>query len=86
VSEANADAQAELNRILKENNERYRVEEDRRKRENDELIRLNDTIEEEMKQIVEDYNQNKRQVTKMLMDQILIVNIEVPKVVQQKFE
>ena len=86
MSEANADAQAELNRILKENNERYRVEEDRRKRENDELIRLNDTIEEEMKQIVEDYNQNKRQVTKMLMDQILIVNIEVPKVVQQKFE
>ena len=71
---------------MKEFSERFRTEEEARKRHNEELIRAQDTVEEDIKQIRADYEQNKRQVVKMLLDQILIVNIEVPKVVQQKFE
>jgi hypothetical protein len=40
----------------------------------------------EVIQIKQDFDQNKRQVIKMLLDQILVVNLEVPKVVQQKFD
>ena len=86
VGEANTDAQQELNRQLKEFNERFTVEESQRKRENEAIIRAQDTVEKELEEIRESYVQNKRQVVKMLMDQILIVNIEVPKVVQQRYE
>ena len=86
VGDANTDAQQELNRFLKEFNERFRMEEDQRKRDNEELIRAQDNVEAELVEIQADYEQNKRQVLKMLLDQILLVNIEVPKVVQQKFE
>jgi hypothetical protein len=86
VGDANTDAQQELNRFLKEFNERYRIEEDQRKKENEDLIRAQDTVEEELVQIRADFEQNKRQVIKMVLDQILIVNIEVPKVVQQRFD
>lgn len=86
VGEANTDAQAELNRHFKEFNEKYRIEEDQRKSENERVIRAQDTIEHELQEIRDDYEANKKQVVKMLLDQILGVNIEVPKVVQQKFE
>lgn len=39
-----------------------------------------------MDEIVADYEQNKRGVIKMLVDQIVVVNVEVPKVVQQRYE
>ena len=47
---------------------------------------MNDQVEDELAEIIADYEQNKRQVIKMLLDQILIVNTDVPKVVQQRFE
>lgn len=47
---------------------------------------MNDQVEDELAEIRADYEQNKRQVIKMLLDQILIVNTDVPKVVQQRFE
>jgi hypothetical protein len=50
------------------------------------LIAEQDNIQHEIDGIEQLYEQNKRQVVKMLLDQILNVNIEVPKVVQQKFE
>ena len=43
-------------------------------------------MDEELREIRADYEQNKRRVVEMLLQQILVVNIEVPKVVQQKFE
>lgn len=43
-------------------------------------------VDEELREIRADYDKNKRKVVDMLLRQILEVNIEVPKVVQQKFE
>ena len=71
-----------MNKFFKEFTERYRIEEDQRKKENEDLILAQDNVEEEIQEIQADFEQNKRQVIKMLLDQILIVNIEVPKVVQ----
>lgn len=59
---------------------------EQRKSENEAIIARCNEVDEELREIRADYEQNKRQVVKMLLDQILIVNIEVPKVVQQKFE
>jgi hypothetical protein len=59
---------------------------EQRKSENQAIIERCNQVDEELNEIRADYEQNKRQVVKMLLDQILIVNIEVPKVVQQKFE
>ncbi len=42
--------------------------------------------EEDIKVIKQDFETNKRQVIKMLLDQILGVSLEVPKVVQQRYE
>jgi hypothetical protein len=50
------------------------------------VISQQDQVGEEIEEIKRDYEQNKRAVIKMLMDQILGVNIDVPKVVQQKYE
>ncbi|TNV85448.1 hypothetical protein FGO68_gene12834 [Halteria grandinella] len=86
MNDANSDAQIEINAFANEFKQRFLVEESQRKAHNDDLIRAQDNIAEEMAEIEEQYEQNKRQVVKMLLDQILIVNIEVPKVVQQKFE
>ena len=47
---------------------------------------MNDQVEDELAEIRANYEQNKRQVIKMLLDQILIVNTDVAKVVQQRFE
>jgi hypothetical protein len=43
-------------------------------------------VDDELREIRADYDKNKRKVVDMLLRQILEVNIEVPKVVQQKFE
>ncbi len=43
-------------------------------------------VDDELREIRADYDRNKRKVVDMLLRQILEVNIEVPKVVQQKFE
>ena len=59
---------------------------EQRKSENQAIIERCNQVDDELNEIRADYEQNKRQVVKMLLDQILIVNIEVPKVVQQKFE
>lgn len=59
---------------------------EQRKSENEAIIERCNQVDDELREIRADYEQNKRQVVKMLLDQILIVNIEVPKVVQQKFE
>ncbi len=57
-----------------------------KKRENAELSQYDEEVKLEVIQIKQDFDQNKRQVIKMLLDQILVVNLEVPKVVQQKFD
>ena len=80
------DARVELNRREKEAAERFTVEEAERRRLNQEVISQQDQVGEEIEEIKKDCEQNKRAVIKMLMDQILGVNIDVPKVVQQKFE
>ena len=80
------DAQSELNRLRKEFDERYALEEAEKKRLNQEVISELGKIGEELAEIKKDYEENKRSVIKMLMDQILVVNVDVPKVVQQKYE
>lgn len=80
------DARVELNRREKEAAEKFTGEEAERRRLNHEVISQQDQVGEEIEEIKRDYEQNKRAVIKMLMDQILGVNIEVPKVVQQKYE
>ena len=50
------------------------------------IIERCNQVDEELREIRADYEQNKRRVVEMLLQQILVVNIEVPKVVQQKFE
>ena len=80
------DARVELNRREKEAAERFTGEEAERRRLNQEVISQQDQVGEEIEEIKKDCEQNKRAVIKMLMDQILGVNIDVPKVVQQKFE
>ncbi len=66
--------------------EEYKGEELRRKAHNNKLIEENSHIEAEIVEINKNYLQHKDQVVAMLLDQILAVNIEVPKVVQQRFE
>ena len=80
------DAQSELNRLRKEFDERYALEEAEKKRLNKEVIAELGKIDLELEEIKRDYDENKRAVIKMIMEQILGVNVEVPKVVQQKFE
>jgi hypothetical protein len=75
-----------LNRLRKEFDERYTLEEVEKKRHNEEIITELGKIGEELAEIKRDYEENKRSVIKMLMDQILVVNVDVPKVVQQKYE
>lgn len=50
------------------------------------MIEENSHIEAEIEEIKRNYDQHRDQVVAMLLDQILVVNIEVPKVVQQRFE
>lgn len=50
------------------------------------MSQYDEEVKQEVIQIKQDFDQNKRQVIKMLLDQILVVNLEVPKVVQQRFE
>jgi hypothetical protein len=54
---------------------------EQRKSENQAIIERCNQVDDELSEIRADYEQNKRQVVKMLLDQILVVNIEVPKVV-----
>lgn len=86
LEHAKADAQNELNRVIKDFEERFRIEQDQKKADNERIIRAQDNVDEELRQIQEEFELNKQAVVKMLIDQILIVNIDVPKVVQQKYE
>jgi hypothetical protein len=76
----------EINFFAEQFKKRYQDEESQRKAHNDEIIRQQDNVDDELAEIRADYEANKGQVVKMLLEQILGVNIEVPKVVQQKFE
>ena len=67
-------------------NEKFDLESAERTKHNQEIISKQDQVQNEIQEIMKDYEENKRSVIKMLMDQILIVNIEVPKVVQQRYE
>lgn len=67
-------------------NSEYEGEEQRRNAHNKKLIAENAHIEDEIEEIKRNYIQHKDQVVEMLLSQILVVNIEVPKVVQQRFE
>ena len=67
-------------------NEKFALESAERTKHNQEIISKQDQVQNEIQEIMNDYEENKRSVIKMLMDQILIVNIEVPKVVQQRYE
>ena len=58
----------------------------KRKSENKAIIEKCNMVDDELREIRADYDKNKRKVVDMLLRQILEVNIEVPKVVQQKFE
>jgi hypothetical protein len=64
----------------------YEGEEARRKGHNLKLIEENSEIGAEIEDIKRNYYLHKDQVVDMLLNQILVVNIEVPKVVQQRFE
>lgn len=72
--------------MRKEYDERYTLEEAEKRRLNEFVITELGQVNEEIQEIRRDYEENKRAVIKMLIDQITIVNVEVPKVVQQKYE
>jgi hypothetical protein len=47
---------------------------------------MNTNVDAELVEIRRNFAQHKDEVIDMLLQQILVVNIEVPKVVQQNFE
>ena len=57
-----------------------------KKRENDELSKYEDEAKEDIQRIEQDFQANKRQVMRLIMEQVLNVNLEVPKVVKKQFE
>jgi hypothetical protein len=68
VGDANADAQQDLNRVLRDLNERYTQDEKDRKRENEEIINAQNSVVREIEEIKSMYEQNKKAVVKMIMD------------------
>ena len=83
---AEVDAQEELQLKEKHLTREFEVEEARRKSHNDVLISQNSLIDSEIEEIRKNFALHKDAVVEMLLQQILVVNIEVPKVVQQRFE
>ena len=51
-----------------------------------ELEELEKTTENEIKEISQQYTENKEKVIKLLLDNIMSVDLEIPKVVIGKFE
>ncbi len=68
MGDANADAQQDLNRVLRDLNERYTQDEKDRKRENEEIINAQNSVVREIEEIKSMYEQNKKAVVKMIMD------------------
>ncbi len=83
---AEVDAQEELQIIGKRLEEEFAVEAKRLMEQNERVIIQNSSVDAEINEIRRNFAQHKDEVVDMLLQQILEVNIEVPKVVQQKFE
>ncbi|CDW78316.1 vacuolar atp synthase subunit [Stylonychia lemnae] len=86
VTEARLYAEQEINKLRKEYEERFQVQAQQKQLENLELTQYDEKAQKDIELIKQDFETNKRQVIKMLLDQILVVDLAVPKVVQQKFD
>ena len=83
---AQFEAKTELEIIKKELMENFNELQVKKDKETEELKKYEESAAEEVKQIRADFDSNKDEVMKLMIDNILNINISLPKVVIGNFE